>query len=718
MQSPIFFNAHHSPIGAFASLTFGVKGARGGLGLELGGPADRAVYVGVEEPDRPGHFFALPFYGSEQEIDAAEDYDVEHLSGFQRDPAITPFPDAAISRRLGAGIDEWRAGDLTFRVISPVRAVPDPELGDEEDLRNAVTPALTVELTLDNRSGTRMRKAFFGYTGSDPTHGMRLLDEPGLTGIAQGLTTAVATADEGVYAGLAFQPEAILNPRHPSNLGFMLGTTGLLVGEVPAGEVRTFRFAVGFFREGTATTGISTRYLYRRWFHRVEEVVRHALTQAERSAETAAAFDAHVAARLSPERALMLAHAIRSYYGSTQLLEREDGRPIWVVNEGEYRMMNTFDLTVDQAFFELALNPWTLRNELDLFVERYSYQDRVRFPGEAGTHPGGLAFTHDMGVANCFSSPGTSCYEQAGLKGCFSYMSAEELINWVLCATLYVGHTDDEDWLRANALVFEYAVRSLLNRDHPDEGRRNGIVGLDGERCDGGSEITTYDSLDASLGQARNNLYLAVKGWAAYVLLEPIFDRLDRPDLKAIVADQAARAASTVVQAVDENGLLPAVIGEGIAARIIPAIEGLVYPWITGQTEAYSPDGPFGDVRRALARHFDGVLASGACRFEDGGWRLSSTSKNSWLSKIYLCQAVAERVLEAEPDTVADRAHLGWLMRPDNAYYAWSDQMLAGRAVGSRYYPRGVTGILWLARGEQPLREIREILTEAPVRIA
>ena len=31
-----------------------------------------------------------------------------------------------------------------------------------------------------------------------------------------------------------------------------------------------------------------------------------------------------------------------------------------------------------------------------------------------------------------------------------------------------------------------------------------------------------------------------------------------------------------------------------------------------------------------------------------------------------------------------------------NAYFAWSDQMLAGVAVGSKYYPRGVTSALWL----------------------
>jgi hypothetical protein len=718
MKSPIFFNAHHSPIGAFASLTLGVKGAKGGLGLELGGPADRSVYIGLEERDHPGRFRALPFFGEGNGQEAAEDYDVESLGDFHRQDAVTEFPDAEISRRMGASVDEWQAGDLTFRIVSPVRPVPDPEVGDEAALREALVPAVTVEMTVDNRKGTRARKAFFGYAGGDPSHAMRVIEEPGITGVAQGLTTAIATADEGVYAGLAWQPEAILSPLNESNLGFMLGNIGLLVGEVAPGEIRTFLFAVGFFREGTATTGIPTRYLYRRWFDRVEDVVRFALEGSERAAEEAAEFDARLAARLSPERALMLAHAIRSYYGSTQLLERRDGQPIWVVNEGEYRMMNTFDLTIDQAFFELALNPWTLRNELDLFTERYAYDDRVRFPGDSETHKGGLAFTHDMGVANCFSPPGTSCYEQAGLIGCFSYMSAEELINWVISSILYVHHTNDVEWLHRNADTFESAVRSLLNRDHPDEEKRNGIVGLDGARCDGGSEITTYDSLDASLGQARNNLYLAVKGWAAYVLMGPIFARLGRSDLEAIVADQAARCASTIVQAVDDEGLLPAIIGEGIEARIIPAIEGLIYPWVTGQADAFAPDGPYGDVRQALARHFARVLESGVCRFADGGWRLSSTSRNSWLSKIYLCQAVAEQVLGVEPDRVADQAHLEWLMRPGNAYYAWSDQMLEGKAVGSRYYPRGVTGILWLAEGNQPLNDIRRVLLEAAVEIA
>jgi hypothetical protein len=698
-----FYNAHHSPLGAFATLTLGYKGTKGGLGLEMSGPANEDIYVGIEDMEA-GRYHALPFFEAEQSS-GSEDYDVEHLSGFMRPNAVSVFADEEIERSMSACIDEWRAGDLTFRLISPVRSVPDPESASAEELREAVAPAIVAELTLDNRKGARLRKAFFGYRGSDRSSSMRLLDEEGLMGIAQGTTSGIASLDADVYAGVAFQPERILNPDSNENLHFLVGDLGLLVGSVPAGEIKTFRFAIGFFREGTATTGIRTRYLYRRFFQNLEGVLDHAARGFKGLLNEAERFDALLHGRLSPERGWMLAHAIRSYLGSTQLLEREDGRPLWVVNEGEYRMMNTFDLTVDQAFFELSLNPWTIRNVLDLYVERYAYEDGARLPGSSQIFDGGLAFTHDMGVANNFSRPGFSGYEQARLTGCFSYMSAEELMNWVLTAGLYEGHTRDMAWAVSQRRTFLAALRSLVNRDHPDAELRKGTVGLDGARCEGGSEITTYDSLDASLGQARNNLYLGVKGWACYLLLESVLRRLDEPEAADEARDQATRAVRTVVAAADSDGLLPAVIGEGVEARIIPAIEALVYPFVLGL-----PIDP--ELKSVVARHFHAVLRKGVCKFEDGGWKLSSTSQNSWLSKIYLCQFVAEKVLNCSPDAEADRAHMDWLLEDANAYYAWSDQMLAGKAVGSRYYPRGVTSILWAAGGERPLEILKKMFGE------
>ena len=57
---------------------------------------------------------------------------------------------------------------------------------------------------------------------------------------------------------------------------------------------------------------------------------------------------------------------------------------------------------------------------------------------------------------------------------------------------------------------------------------------------------------------------------------------------------------------------------------------------------------------------------------------------------------MAEKVFDHQPDARADRARAAWLLDPENAYYAWSDQMVQGKARGSKYYPRGVTAWLWL----------------------
>lgn len=46
-----FFNAHHSPIGAFASFTLGFKGASGGFDLEMAKPPRQNIFIGLERTD-------------------------------------------------------------------------------------------------------------------------------------------------------------------------------------------------------------------------------------------------------------------------------------------------------------------------------------------------------------------------------------------------------------------------------------------------------------------------------------------------------------------------------------------------------------------------------------------------------------------------------------------------------------------------------------------
>ncbi|HLV30026.1 MAG TPA: hypothetical protein VKY57_00515, partial [Chitinispirillaceae bacterium] len=120
-----------------------------------------------------------------------------------------------------------------------------------------------------------------------------------------------------------------------------------------------------------------------------------------------------------------------------------------------------------------------------------------------------------------------------------------------------------------------------------------------------------------------------------------------------------------------------------------------IFVWLIDK-DLVDTNGPYGKLISTLKKHCETVLESKLCVFNDCGWRLSSTSDNSWLSKIILCQFIINNILKIPVDYRADQAHLNWLLDPRNSYYAWSDQMTNGLVCASRYYPRGVTSILWL----------------------
>lgn len=705
MAKNMFFNAHHSPIGAFSSFTLGFYGNGGGLDLELGRSPRKNVYVGVESNEHEGMFDALPFF--ELEEDESKRYDIENMDPNPDKPRIIrPYSKEEINRHFQLGTDTWKAGDLTFTIYTQVKSVPDPSSANDEELKKTIIPAVWAELTIDNTQGTKTRRAFFGYQGNDPYSSMRRLDDTCecLVGVGQGRLTAITTKDAEVKSALHFSLENILTTPLEENWTFGLGPIGALIMDVPAGQKRSYKFAVCFHRNGYVTAGLDASYYYTRYFPNIESVATYALENVDEFISRAKQSNSLVDdVGLSEDQQFMMIHSIRSYYGSTQLLDT-DGKPFWVVNEGEYRMMNTFDLTIDQIFFELKMNPWTVKNELDMFVNRFSYEDKVRFPGEETEYPGGISFTHDMGVANTVSRPNYSSYELYGLDGCFSHMTYEQLVNWVLCASTYVEQTGDEQWLNNNLDIFVRCFESMLNRDDPEADKRDGIMGLDSSRVMGGAEITTYDSLDVSLGQARNNIYLAGKTWASYVALEKLFRENGLTEKSKQAGQQAEKCATTIVSHVTPEGYIPAVIKEGNDSKIIPAIEGLIFPYYTNNQDALDPNGRFGAYIQVLKTHLKTVLTEGVCLFEDGGWKISSTSNNSWLSKVYLCQFIAREILRLEWDekgAKADAAHVAWLTHPTLSVWSWSDQIISGEISGSKYYPRGVTSILWLEESKK-----------------
>lgn len=697
-----FYNTQHSPVGAFASFTLGCRGPSGGMALEAGEPARQNVYIGCDAVQ--GDDIRLFPFANLDDQEERRRYVVDDHSEILSTGGLSFFADDAIRRDLGYASDRWLAEDLGLTLYTPRRALPDAEDPhcDVESLKQAVLPAVFGELTLDNRQGTKPRRAFFGLGANPSDPRMRELYGPlsdGLAGFALGREMMVCGRADDWESRQYFSIWDIGGRQGAAYGHCGLGSTGLIQFTVGPGQCETRRFVLVFYKEGPVTTGMEGRYFYTRFFDRIESAGLFALESASGAIAVASQQDQELhEANLTGDQQWMLSQAVHSYYGSTEFLDIE-GRPLWIVNEGEYRMINTLDLSIDQAFFELEQNPWTLRNLCDWYLDRYAYRDQIRDPHSGDLFPGGLAFTHDMGVANQFSRPGFSSYERPGLTGCFSYMTTEELCNWTLLACLYGLRSGDAGWLGSRREALRECLQSLLQRDHPDPARRDGVIAFESSRTDDGAEITTYDSLDRSLGQSRKNTYTTVRVWACALALKAAFQSLEDHGNAQACHACALRIAGNLLKWRTPEARLPALLETGSSAFIIPVVEGLVYPYALGLHSDLAPEGPFAPLLQAFRQHLESVLQPGACLFDDGAWKLSSTSINTWLSKIYLNQFVARQVLGLSGPAlrdIPDAVHRAWLQSPDNAFWAWSDQSHAGHFKGSRYYPRGVTAILWL----------------------
>jgi hypothetical protein len=161
-------------------------------------------------------------------------------------------------------------------------------------------------------------------------------------------------------------------------------------------------------------------------------------------------------------------------------------------------------------------------------------------------------------------------------------------------------------------------------------------------------------------------------------------------------------AATLTTKFETDTGFFPAVFEKGNRSRILPAVEGFVYPLFLGYKDAVNPNGRFATLFTQLSRHISQALQPGTCLdASSGGWKMSSTSTNTWFSKIAIAQHVIRELFPAamtEAARCGDRVHADWQRTPGCGRDAMCDQIRSdsGESCGSRYYPRGVTAFLWL----------------------
>ncbi len=695
-----FFMTHHGPVGAWASLTFGLPGR----GVSIDREAVKVEEVGdllVAVGRGRGTVRMLPFSRA-WDAEAAWAAEADELPPEHRPNRIRDrwrfVPPEEITRRLSACVDTYEAPDFTFRVYTPHPAIPDPATGEE--LTEALVPAILLELEVDNTASDREATAFLGlaywarkmrvldWTTGERLCGVGLSNDWALGAVAEPgrvFTVRENFIAEAVEAG---QPVA-----------HCAGGEGGVLRRIAPRARETLRAAFAFYKPGPVSPGVEAVYAYTRDGPCPEGAAYAVLREADALIARCEAFDADVRARCpDPVKRQIFAQAVRGYDANAQLLADEDGRYYYSVNEGQFAWRNTLDLAVDHLPWELARMPWVVRVIMDLYRERYAYHDRVRFadrPGE--TFPGGLAFCHDMGSYTAWSPPGRGGYEVTG-HAFYTHMTTEQVLNGVYGFGGYALAGGSLGWARSATETFRDLLLSLERRDAPDAGDRDGLLAAESTRCGTSHEITTYDALDASLKAARGNLYVAVKTWAACLVLEAVFDRLGLSGEAARAAAFAARTARALADRFDTGrDAFPANVLEPDAGYLVAALEPLAVPAWLGLDRRMAD---FALLMDLLRRHARTCLVPGRCiDAAGGGLRLSSGSANTWPSKAILCLWVLEEVFgvdlaAAYPTLLPALAR--WLQGAA-AEVTLSDQVNADTETvrGGSYYPRMVTAALW-----------------------
>lgn len=729
IPSSPFFMTQHAPLGAWSALTLGLPGH--GVGIDhqqLTVCEDADLHVAVSHG--AGRTRVLPFFagaldaegaaaGGDQELagltpggaaratDGTTDGTADRAAGAEsrgedRVPGVwRTIPASALTRSLLGATDTFAAEGLALTLYSPHADLVDPESPDATPAH--VRPSILLDVTWDNRDYDAPAHLYLGlvFKGNGRLWPLDWAMD-GLAGVGLGREWALAAeAREGTCFtvrdnSIRDHVEAGRPVLHPG------GNEGGVLLVVPPGKTGLLTCAFAWYHHGPATAGMEGVYWYTRHYGSLESVCRDALQDAEATREACRAFDAELDHRLpNGRKRQIICQAIHSYAANTQLVAVDD-RPLYSVCEGQYAWRNTLDLAADHLPWELWRFPWVVRNIMDLYLDRYSYRDALRFPGETEfAHAGGLAFCHDQGNYATYAPPGHSGYEMTDTEH-YCHMTTEQVLNggYALCA--YLLTQEDPGAARRWVEPLCDLVTSLENRDHPDPDRRDGLLEGESSRCGpSGHEITTYDALDPSLCSTRGNLYIQVKCWCACVMLAEVLERLERPVESLRARAMAQKTAASLGAAFDEaRGVFPANANAPGDTYMIAAIEALAVPTACGLARALRA---YPDLFVKLKRHVAGCMRAGrALDSETGGLRLSSGSDNSWPSKGMLCHYVMEEVFGLDvdgeyPTVLREFAH--WAQVSAAASCIADQITVSARALrGGAYYPRHVTSALWANR--------------------
>jgi len=172
IQNTDFYSVH-GMWGAFSCLALGRIGKGAGLVVGDVQPPKHGLYAGYRKGKAKPRVF--PFSPG---INVGIGEEAYHLPAKPQTPVpeCSWFTKNEIERSMSFSGEQWKAEDITFKIVSFFGSIPDPSNSKPSEMKKAVRPAILAELTFDNTKGSDPMLGFFGMQGirralSDSTNG-------------------------------------------------------------------------------------------------------------------------------------------------------------------------------------------------------------------------------------------------------------------------------------------------------------------------------------------------------------------------------------------------------------------------------------------------------------------------------------------------------------------------------------------------------------------
>ena len=686
------FHTHHSPVGAWASLTFGSP--RCGVSIDLQEPNVKDSGALLFGYIKAGQVHTLGFVNRlDENIDENEgDREKQKPQGAFSEWNV--FQECEIGRVLTSSMDIYRAGDMKVTVYTPYGELEDPKVSEISEL--SCLPGILIDLEVDNSGSDTECEIFMGLAYSE--------------------LKKISAFSDNHSCGLRFRNDWSFSARNEEDIFLVQGGDALehlqkgeafihqngpafIARRIAPGEKKALTIAWTVYASQGSNGAMETTYYYQKFFAGLAEAEKGMLDNAEKLRMLSQQIDEEWrTAQIEPKRMSLLCQAIRGYYASSQLLMDKNKVIHWNTCEGAYLWRNTMDLCADHLPWELIRNPWVVRSMMDDYITKYAYKDEVIYPGKEGIYPGGIAFTHDMGCYFTYSEPGYSAYERSNssIHGFYFYMTTEQLLNGIYCVSMYALKTGDYQWLRQYPTLLADFMESLENRDAATAAERNGILKAVSTRsgaCE--MESTTYDSMDPSLMKAGGSLYQLVKVWCSLLLLKQCAMELCEGEIAKRADTMLEKCRNSMDDFISvEQPWLKANLYSNVKSAVMAVAEPLAVPFMFDLLTKKQDSKLF----ELLRKHCLACLEEGDCiDSATGGLRLSSTSDITWTSKAALTLYVCENALEIEIPDSLERELIGWAQE-SAVDTTISDQIRVNtrEVIGGMYYPRIVACAAWL----------------------